>query len=308
MLGDALWERFNRDADTPWYYRRLAEIFTERLPHSPLTAELMEAVTDLEAEIAANRAALVVLHADWGKNPKKRWIARARRSGDDWVIEAVGQWGEEGSPLTRLGLPSDEPGPILIGVDFPIGLPKAYAEKAGVTSFRDVLPLLGGEGWEGFYDVAHSAAEISMRRPFYPYAHGGKSQEHLTERLGISITQLRRRCEEATAARSAACPLFWTLGANQVGKGAIAGWQELVAPLVRDADAALWPFDGGIAELVASRRLTLCETYPAEYYKPLGFGPSGWSKRTQADRAARAPQIMEGAAGVPATAAPTFGR
>jgi (p)ppGpp synthase/HD superfamily hydrolase len=57
VLGEPFWERFNRDADTPWYYRRLAEIFSERLPHSPLTAELVEAVGDLEAEIAANRAA-----------------------------------------------------------------------------------------------------------------------------------------------------------------------------------------------------------------------------------------------------------
>lgn len=57
VLGEPFWQRFNRDADTPWYYRRLAEIFTERLPGSPLTAELVEAVSDLEAEIAANRAA-----------------------------------------------------------------------------------------------------------------------------------------------------------------------------------------------------------------------------------------------------------
>lgn len=56
VLGEPFWERFNRDADTPWYYRRLADIFTTRLPDAPLTEELVEAVTDLEAEIAANRA------------------------------------------------------------------------------------------------------------------------------------------------------------------------------------------------------------------------------------------------------------
>ncbi len=56
VLGEPFWERFNRDADTPWYYRRLAEIFRERLPEAPLTKELVEAVTDLEAEIAANRS------------------------------------------------------------------------------------------------------------------------------------------------------------------------------------------------------------------------------------------------------------
>ena len=56
VLGEPFWSRFNRDADTPWYYRRLAGIFRERLPDAPLTKELVEAVTDLEAEIAANRA------------------------------------------------------------------------------------------------------------------------------------------------------------------------------------------------------------------------------------------------------------
>ena len=54
-IGDELWGRFNRDADTPWYYRRLVEIFTDRLPRSPLTADLTEAVADLDAAIAANR-------------------------------------------------------------------------------------------------------------------------------------------------------------------------------------------------------------------------------------------------------------
>ena len=170
--------------------------------------------------------------------------------------------------------------------------------------FRDVLPLLGGEGWEEFYEVAHSTGEISIGRPFYPYAPGQKKQEHLTAALGIPIDQLRRVCEKPTATHGAACPLFWTIGANQVGKGAIAGWQELVAPLVRDAGAALWPFDGDIADLIASHFLTIAETYPAEYYKPLGFGPSGWSKRKQPDRAARAPMILDAVAVLSATVAP----
>ena len=152
--------------------------------------------------------------------------------------------------------------------------------------------------------MARSADEISIGRPFYPYAPGQKKQEHLTTALGIPIDQLRRHCEKPTATHGAACPLFWTIGANQVGKGAIAGWQELVAPLVRDAGAALWPFDGDIADLIASHLLTIAETYPAEYYKPLGFGPSGWSKRKQPDRVARAPMILDAAAALSATVAP----
>lgn len=52
-VGDALWERFNRDADTPWYYRTLAEVFRERIGESVMTGQLVDAVTDLGAELSA---------------------------------------------------------------------------------------------------------------------------------------------------------------------------------------------------------------------------------------------------------------
>lgn len=55
-VGEDLWGRFHRDADTPWYYRSLAGIFQERMPGSTLTAELDRAVTALEEAIAAARA------------------------------------------------------------------------------------------------------------------------------------------------------------------------------------------------------------------------------------------------------------
>lgn len=55
QLGEDLWARFHRDADTPWYYRRLSEIFAERMPGSPLTAELGRVVADLEAAIRDGR-------------------------------------------------------------------------------------------------------------------------------------------------------------------------------------------------------------------------------------------------------------
>ncbi len=47
VLGDELWSRFNRDADTPWYYRVLSEVFADRMPRSPLSAELRRVVADL---------------------------------------------------------------------------------------------------------------------------------------------------------------------------------------------------------------------------------------------------------------------
>jgi len=55
---------------------------------------------------------------------------------------------------------------------------------------------------------------------------------------------LLRACDYSTAARNKACEIFWTLGANQVGKAAIAGWRDLLAPAVRDKAIAIWPFDG----------------------------------------------------------------
>ncbi len=53
VLGDELWSRFNRDADTPWYYRRLSEVFGERVPGSGLAAALQRDVSALEAEMSS---------------------------------------------------------------------------------------------------------------------------------------------------------------------------------------------------------------------------------------------------------------
>ena len=55
QLGDDLWRRFNRDADTPWYYRELVAIFSEQMP-GPLTGELTRTVDALDAAIAESRA------------------------------------------------------------------------------------------------------------------------------------------------------------------------------------------------------------------------------------------------------------
>ena len=47
-LGDAVWERFDADADPVWYYRSLANVFARRTS-SPLVAELEREVSELEA-------------------------------------------------------------------------------------------------------------------------------------------------------------------------------------------------------------------------------------------------------------------
>jgi (p)ppGpp synthase/HD superfamily hydrolase len=47
VLGDALWARFHSEADTPWYYRRLAEVFARKVPRSTMTDDLVRIVAGL---------------------------------------------------------------------------------------------------------------------------------------------------------------------------------------------------------------------------------------------------------------------
>jgi GTP pyrophosphokinase len=46
--GDSLWERFNPDADAPWYYAALRDVFLRRLP-GPQADELARVVEELTA-------------------------------------------------------------------------------------------------------------------------------------------------------------------------------------------------------------------------------------------------------------------
>jgi hypothetical protein len=183
---------------------------------------------------------------------------------------------------------------VLAGFDFPIGVPAKWANKVKLGSFPSFLDQLSKDPDPAFFKVAGSQNEISPERPFYPAtAKAGVKQAHLYQRLGFqSFSELRRKCEARTDNRQPACPLFWTLGANQVGKGAISGWQEVVMPCVK-AGARLWPFDGELG-LESSKGLTIAETYPAEIYGWLCIKFQGkGGKRSQAKRREFVPKIFE---------------
>ena len=142
--------------------------------------------------------------------------------------------------------------------------------------------------------MAESADEISLHRPFYPARAGGTRREHLTSALGIS--DLRRQCDRQTAQRRAAAELFWTLGAQQVGKAAISGWQEMLAPAVRISTIApllIWPFAGTLGALLKPGSVVTCEAYPAEFYGHLGVSfPARTSKRMPTARQANASVLL----------------
>lgn len=110
----------------------------------------------------------LIAHADWSKDPDKRWYAVAVLGRDGkYQVEAP----EEVDCLTtyfdRLRERADG-GVVLAGFDFPIGLPIAYAEQAKIKDFREALKLFGHHRWKDFYEPATSIDEISIYRPFYP--------------------------------------------------------------------------------------------------------------------------------------------
>ncbi len=240
----------------------------------------------------------LVAHADWSISAEKRWLCVAERANDGgYHVGAPTPVGEPGDLPTRLLQRADNQA-ALLGVDFPLGLPMAYAQAAGIASFTELLPELGKDEWSGFFELCDDAADIGLHRPFYPRRPGGTSQAQLAEALGVGdMDDLRRRCERKTERRGAAAPLFWTLGAQQVGRAAISGWRDLLQPALNEAasDLRLWPFEGSLGNLLVAPRVVVAETYPAECAVQIGLGAPGrrWSKRRQSDRAAHAFALLD---------------
>lgn len=228
----------------------------------------------------------IVAHADWSKDARKRWIAIAHLRGTQYHLT---QTRPAGSPQSLIeSLKTEASGsPVLVGFDFPIGLPKAYAARVDLPDFRTALRSLGSGDWHEFFSVAATAAEISLHRPFYPYRPGGTSRAQLSSTLHLHFDALYRLCERRTF--SLPCPLFWTLGAKQVGRAAISGWRDLLQPALYQSggNVGLWPFDGSLDTLLRSRQVVICETYPAEAYVRIGLNAAlgrRWSKRSPEDR------------------------
>jgi hypothetical protein len=232
-----------------------------------------------------------LIHADWSTTSAKKWMATAQCAAGGWhvcapqrvppISEFINDWLFCG-------------GPVLAGFDFPIGLPAAFGRMTGFDDFLDALEHFGTGDWSNFYDVADRPDEISVRRPFYPQTYPkGRRQEDLCKALGVLTTdELRRVCERRTPERPAACPLFWTLGGNQVGKAAIDGWQSVIGPATLRG-AQLWPVHGSLEDLSRSAGCVICETYPREAYSHVGvsFQPKG-SKRSQQDRRRAATNVI----------------
>ena len=229
----------------------------------------------------------LIAACDWSVSSHKRWLAAAEWHGERWVVDPPALVGPPDSlfpPLVKRARGRS----ILAGFDFPIRIPRRFAELNGIESFTAWLLQLGEGHWADLYGVCESAQEISLLRPFYPRAPGGRRKQHLIDGLGLTHTdELLRICERATALRGKACEIFWTLGASQVGRAAIAGWRDLLAPAVREGIIALWPFDN-----LYSKSITMAEIYPAETYAHIGL-PRSFGKSSAESRGRQIPRIID---------------
>jgi len=233
----------------------------------------------------------LAVHADWSIDPRKRWMAIARRTRAGWRLTAPQPVGEVSTLLARL-LAAAKGGAVALGVDLPIGVPRAYAVLRGESGFPQFLRATAQ--WPDFFQVCATLREIRIDRPFYPLRGvRGMTRAAHAEALALGGPMgLSRACDRATAERPAGAPLFWTLGANQSGKAATAAWRDMLVPaLLAGVKLRLWPFEGPFRALLAPETVAIAETYPAEALRHLGIRLKG-SKRRQADRAAVAEALL----------------
>jgi hypothetical protein len=235
----------------------------------------------------------LVVHADWSKDPAKCWMTIVRHEAGSWRASAPEPVGAPRTLVARLQTLACG-APVAFGIDCPLGLPRQYAARhLGTGRFPDFLRAL--ELDSPFLAVAETLGEVGATRPFYP-ARGVAGMTRLSHALALGLPDaaaLCRACDRATPERPAGAPVFWTLGANQSGKAAIAAWRDLVIPALRAArPAQLWPFDGALGALLSPGAVVLAETYPAEAMRQLGLRRVG-SKRRHADRQAYAPFLRQ---------------
>ncbi len=111
----------------------------------------------------------LLIAADWSVNAQKRWMAIAKRGENGkYAVHQMQRVGDLGTLLTRVGRWTPDGGTALLGFDFPIGLPRQYAEKAGITSFKAALREFGRPGpWEDYFTRTEPPR---VHQPFSPQA------------------------------------------------------------------------------------------------------------------------------------------
>ncbi len=247
--------------------------------------------------------ATLAAHADWSLFPGKRWLTRrpARRRGMARRGTGIGR--RSGAPLPARLLAAAGGGAVALGVDLPLGLPRRYA--ALYATLADFPAFLRGLAHRpDFFAVCATLAEVGAGAAVLSGARrarhdpGGACGGPRARRCRRAVA----RCDRATAERPAGAPLFWTLGANQSGKAAIAAWRDFLLPALAPPRR---PGSGRSRATCCAcsppGAIVVAETYPAEALRHLGLRMGG-SKRRQADRAALARPLRAAMAALSARA------
>lgn len=241
---------------------------------------------------------MIAAHADWSLDARKRWVTLARREGREWQASAPRLVGD---PATLAAGLIAEGSPAALGLDLPLGVPRGFAANRPEQGFPAFLAGLAQT--PDFFAVSPTLETVSAARPFYP-ARGIKGMTRAAHAAALGLPDasgLSRVCDRATAERPAGAPVFWTLGANQSGKAAISAWRDWLAPaLAAGAPFRLWPFAGGLHDLLRPGELALAEVYPAESLRHLGLKLAG-SKRAEVPRRTLAPALRDAMAALRVT-------
>ena len=189
----------------------------------------------------------VIAHADWGTAVVKRVVATAELGPSGvYVARKACTVGRAGSLSERMGV-AGTPRTALLGFDFPIGVPRAYAARAGIENFATWVRTLSAGA--PLFTVADEIDEVSIERPFFPRNVTERSpglKDRFRAALGLSA-EIAARCDVANGERGVASEMFWTLGPKAVGKATLAGWRDALKPALSDLErpacslAVRWP-------------------------------------------------------------------
>ncbi len=221
----------------------------------------------------------LVAAADWSTSARKRWLAPAVRDDSGaYTIHEPEPVGDARTLIARLRAAAGRGSRALVGFDFPIGLPRAYAARARIGSFREGLKRFGAGAWARFFEVTDRPG---LRQPFGPASNAkcGLGRAQLAGALGLSSEdELFRACDRKTGIRHRAETVFFTRFAKQVGRATIHGWRGVLQPSLDRL--RLWPFDGDLETLLRRPGVVVAEIYPTEAAARLGL-PLGSGRRSK---------------------------
>ena len=167
-------------------------------------------------------------------------VATAELEGGVYRVRSPRTVGEVGGLIERMGLTAAAGRSTLLGFDFPIGIPRAYALRAGIANFAVWFRNLDLDS--PFFSVATiSRTSRPSDRSFPDRLRSGSraSRSATAKRSGSRLTTLSARPIERTVTARAASEMFWTLGPSAVGKATLAGWRDTIRPALAETAGAI---------------------------------------------------------------------